>query len=75
MEAISERETLQMGRLERYADLLLQVGANLQPGQPVLIEADVAHAPLVRSSPSEPGGREPLVSPTTRRRAPSQALG
>jgi aminopeptidase len=34
--------------MERYADLLLQVGANLQPGQPLLISADLAHAPLVR---------------------------
>lgn len=35
-------------RLERYADLTLKVGANLQPGQPLLINAQVAHAPLVR---------------------------
>ena len=35
-------------RLERYADLVLKVGANLQPGQPLMIGADVAHAPLVR---------------------------
>ena len=35
-------------RLERYADLALKVGVNLQPGQPLLINADVAHAPLVR---------------------------
>jgi aminopeptidase len=35
-------------RLERYADLTLKVGANLQPGQPLMINADVAHAPLVR---------------------------
>ena len=35
-------------RLEPYADLILKVGANLQPGQPLMINADVAHAPLVR---------------------------
>jgi aminopeptidase len=35
-------------RLERYADLALKVGVNLQPGQPLMINADVAHAPLVR---------------------------
>ncbi|HEV2217402.1 MAG TPA: aminopeptidase [Candidatus Dormibacteraeota bacterium] len=35
-------------RLERYANLVLKVGANLQPGQPLMISADVAHAPLVR---------------------------
>jgi aminopeptidase len=35
-------------RLERYAELTLKVGANLQPGQPVMINAQVAHAPFVR---------------------------
>jgi len=35
-------------RLERYADLTLKVGVNLQRGQPLMINADVAHAPLVR---------------------------
>jgi len=35
-------------RLQRYADLTLKVGVNLQPGQPLMINADVAHAPLVR---------------------------
>src|SRR6266571_5362000 len=35
-------------RLERYADLVLKVGVNLQPGQPLMINADVAHSPLVR---------------------------
>ena len=37
-----------VGRLERYADLVLRVGANVQPGQPLMISADVAHAPLVQ---------------------------
>ena len=35
-------------RLERYADLTLKVGANLQAGQALMINADVSHAPLVR---------------------------
>ena len=35
-------------RLERYADITLKVGVNLQRGQPLMINADVAHAPLVR---------------------------
>jgi aminopeptidase len=35
-------------RLERYADLVLKVGVNLQPGQPLLINADIEHAALVR---------------------------
>ena len=36
-------------RLERYADLILRVGTNLQKGQPLFINADIAHAPLVRA--------------------------
>jgi aminopeptidase len=36
-------------RLERYAELTVRVGANVQPGQEVFIQALVGHAPLVRS--------------------------
>ena len=35
-------------RYERYSDLVLKVGANLQRGQALVINADVEHAPLVR---------------------------
>jgi aminopeptidase len=35
-------------RLERYAKLTVEVGVNLQPGQDLLIDAFVEHAPLVR---------------------------
>lgn len=35
-------------RYERYSDLVLKVGANLQKGQALVINADVEHAPLVR---------------------------
>lgn len=34
---------------ERYAELAVRVGVNLQPGQPLLIGALVEHAPLVRA--------------------------
>ena len=34
---------------ERLADLAIQVGVNLQPGQELAIAADVEHAPLVRA--------------------------
>jgi aminopeptidase len=40
---VSEEE-----RLDRYAQVVIGVGVNLQPGQDLLIDADVAHAPLVR---------------------------
>jgi aminopeptidase len=36
-------------RLERYAELTVRVGANVQPGQEVFIQAIVEHTPLVRA--------------------------
>jgi aminopeptidase len=36
-------------RLERYAELAVRVGANLQPGQPLSVIAQVEHAPLARA--------------------------
>ncbi len=36
-------------RLARYAELVVRVGANVQPGQRVSISADIAHAPVVRA--------------------------
>jgi len=37
------------GRLERYAELAVRVGANLQPGQPLVVVAQLEHAPLARA--------------------------
>ena len=36
-------------RLERYAELIVRVGANVEEGQPVVVLALVEHAPLVRA--------------------------
>jgi aminopeptidase len=36
-------------RLAAYADLIVRVGANVQPGQTVLVNAYVEHAPLARA--------------------------
>ena len=36
-------------RLERYAELAVRVGANLQPGQPLAVVAQLEHAPLARA--------------------------
>lgn len=36
-------------RLERFADLAVRVGVNVQPGQDVVVQADIAHAPIVRA--------------------------
>jgi len=36
-------------RLERYAELCVRVGANVQPGQEVFVEGLVEHAPLARA--------------------------
>jgi aminopeptidase len=38
-----------MQLLDRYAQLIVKVGANVQPNQPVTVMADVAHAPVVRA--------------------------
>src|SRR5581483_1970189 len=35
--------------LDRYADLIVRVGANVQPGQVVFVNGLVEHAPLVRA--------------------------
>lgn len=39
----------QEAKLSRYADLIVRVGANVQPGQTVLVGGLVEHAPLVRA--------------------------
>jgi aminopeptidase len=36
-------------RLERYAEVVVRVGANVQPGQTVYVVADVAHVEVVRA--------------------------
>ena len=36
-------------RLERYADLAVRVGANVQPGQNVVLVALVEHVPVARA--------------------------
>ena len=36
-------------RLSAYADLIVRVGANVQPGQTVLVGGLIEHAPLVRA--------------------------
>ena len=38
-----------MERIDRYAELITRVGANVQPGQTVYVTALVEHAPLVRA--------------------------
>jgi aminopeptidase len=35
-------------RLERYAELVVRVGANVQPGQLVDVVGRIEHAPVVR---------------------------
>jgi aminopeptidase len=41
--------TLEQDRIDSYAALVVHVGANVQPGQEVLVSADVAHAPIARA--------------------------
>jgi aminopeptidase len=40
-------------RIDRYAALVVRVGANVQPGQEVLVSADIAHAPIARAVAEE----------------------
>jgi aminopeptidase len=37
------------GRLERFADLVVRVGANVQPGSFVLLRTDIAHLEIARA--------------------------
>ncbi len=41
--------TSEQDRIDSYAALVVQVGANVQAGQEVLVVADVAHAPIARA--------------------------
>ena len=36
-------------RVQRYAELVVRVGLNVQPGQPVLVRADLDHAEVARA--------------------------
>ena len=36
-------------RIDRYAALVVEVGANVQPGQEVVVVAEIAHAPIARA--------------------------
>ncbi|MFZ1880061.1 MAG: aminopeptidase [Gaiellaceae bacterium] len=38
-----------MQRIDRYADLIVRVGANVQPGQTLFVNAGLEHAELVRA--------------------------
>jgi aminopeptidase len=38
-----------LSELDRYADVIVHVGLNIQPGQRLLVRADIQTAPLVRS--------------------------
>jgi aminopeptidase len=39
----------QQNRIDRYAELIMRIGVNVQPGQTVFVTALVEHAPLVRA--------------------------
>ena len=41
--------TAEQERIDRYAALVVRVGANVQPDQQVLVVADIAHAPIARA--------------------------
>jgi aminopeptidase len=41
--------TTEQERIDAYAALVVRIGANVQPGQEVLVQADVAHATIARA--------------------------
>jgi aminopeptidase len=72
-------------RLRRYAELVVRVGANVQPGQDLAVEAYVEHAPLARAiarAGYEAGARhvevvyaDQFVQLARLERAPEDSLG
>jgi aminopeptidase len=40
---------LSSARLERFADLIVRIGANVQPGSEVLLNSDIAHLEIARA--------------------------
>jgi aminopeptidase len=45
--------TSEHDRIDRYAALVVRVGANVQPGQEVIVSADISHAPIARAIAEE----------------------
>ena len=67
MAAVGTAAGTQDERLERYAELAVRVGANVQPGQPLNVVGLVAQPP----SPSIPAAADPC---SMRRRSSDMAL-
>ena len=76
--------SLEQDRIDSYAALVVHVGANVQPGQEVLVAADVAHAAIARAVAEQAyvagAARvrveylDPYVRRSALRHAPEQAL-
>jgi aminopeptidase len=76
--------TLEQDRIDSYAALVVHVGANVQPGQEVLVQADVAHTAIARAVAEQAyvagAARvrveylDPYVRRSALRHAPEQAL-
>jgi aminopeptidase len=41
--------TDQQARIDRYAELVVRIGVNVQPGQPVFVRGDLSHAPIAEA--------------------------
>ena len=76
--------SLEQDRIDSYAALVVHVGANVQPGQEVLVQADVAHTAIARAVAEQAyvaGAarvrveyHDPYVRRSALRHAPEQAL-
>ena len=42
---------LQQQQLQKYAEIIVKIGANVQPGQPVRLSAETDQLPLVQAVP------------------------
>jgi aminopeptidase len=46
---MSDSTTTNQARIDRYAELVVRIGVNVQPGQPVYIRGDISHAPIAEA--------------------------
>ncbi|MFG1907030.1 aminopeptidase [Kribbella sp. NPDC048928] len=46
---VDSRREADRERLRRFADLVVRVGVNIEPGQGVVVNADIAHAEVARA--------------------------
>ncbi len=46
---MTEPTATNQDRIDRYAELVVRIGVNVQPGQPVYVRGDLSHAPIAEA--------------------------